>query len=216
MLKSGFAFAVVLVFGSAAQADLPTPLYGTPLEVRIGPDLCQVQVWRYDLGGLPIWYGLPVNSFPNEAQCETAVRAQEDRAGIVFHLTGSNISCPKSNCGANASSLPGIDQVSRDSSVLAITLVIGGPPVHVTITDQDGIALPPGAYNWSAGLGGAGTITSDDTGYLFQAANDPGLAGTIQQIVAANDAGGTISGPQLWVNIVAQDGSPTALRYTSP
>lgn len=146
----------------------------------------------------------------------TVNRALEDRAAITFRYDGNNEECLIANCQnpnwAGTSQVIEVRALTRDTSTLVINLVYGGPPIHVTVTDPNGITIPPSQYGWSSGLGASASITADATGYLFQAI---GNGGGLQHLQASNN-NGTIVGPSLIVNFVAPEPNPTEYLYTSP
>lgn len=96
--------------------------------------------------------------------------------------------------------------------VTSITCIAGGPPVHVTVQDQDAADLPPENIAWAVVAGV--TITADGTGFMFAAdAGTPAAALSTAATYTGPLAGGPVVGPNLAVDVVA---GVTALQYVSP
>ena len=127
MPKFFLALAAALVLASTANAQIVE--YTTPIKIHVGPENCHFLGVR-PADALPIWYGFNIDSNEHMAQCDAVSRAIEDHAALAFKETFSPVSCPTAVCGAT--SALGVTEITRDPSVLVITLVVGGPPVHVT------------------------------------------------------------------------------------
>lgn len=94
--------------------------------------------------------------------------------------------------------------------VTSISLVAGGPAVHVTVLDESGQPIPPANLTWQldAGL----TAAADATGFLFSAAST--MSGSSQAAVAYNGPLSSQSvGAFLAISIIAPI---TALQFSSP
>ena len=102
--------------------------------------------------------------------------------------------------------------------VTSITLIPGGPSVHITVADQNQQPTPPADDSWT-GMPAGVTATADATGFNFAAdASAVPAPDTAPYSVAAKYAGvgapgGPVTGPGLAI-VVSE--TVTALVYLSP
>ena len=96
------------------------------------------------------------------------------------------------------------------AAITSITLIEGGPAVHVTANDQAGNPLPPASIAWESSS--VVTITPDATGFNFAA--NPRGSSTSFNITATYTAQQPNATGVLTVNVVLP--GVTMVTFTSP
>ena len=97
-------------------------------------------------------------------------------------------------------------------AVTSISIIVGGPEVHVTVCDQNDNPLPPADITWS-GLPTGVTEAADATGFNFTA-DGSAVAGSTPATAtyAGPNAVGTPTG-ELTLDVMI---GVTSLTFTSP